>query len=924
MLDNRQVIVTLGPSTFNHDTLKKIEARDVDYVRINLSHTSIDDLKDQIIKVRTTINTPLIIDTEGSQVRTGPMKTASTELEAGSVLQLHSDFFDGDSKKITLRPKAAIQNLSVGDLLFIDHDAVIVRVDCIDQVDKLGYLQCFVINGGCIGANKAVAFQSQNFSLPALSQKDRDALQISKELGIETYTLSFVDNRDDVLEARALHPQASLIAKIETRAGVINIDEILEVADGILIDRGDLSREIPAQKIPFIQKFLIHKAQGAGVPVYVATNFLDTMMKSLRPSRAEVNDIINTLLDGATGLVLAAETAIGDYPLETINLLKNLTKEVASNLRVKDSNKLDHEIVFMNFGNAKEMAEAAPESLLIHPHGGPIKEQIYDGNLSTSEVENLFKIPLTDEDVMDVEQLAVGSYNPLRGFLNEDDFQAVLTNCRLASGLPWSIPVLLHISQTAFSNVRIDDTLLLVHEMTGKQVALLTVEDRFKVDLEDSARRLYGTIDRAHPGVQMLLDRSPYAIGGKVTLLERSNHPLKSYELTPLQARTIFESRGWARVVGFHSRNPIHRAHEFIQRTALERSHCDGLFLHPVTGKKKEGDFSSEAIVKSYDTMMKTYYKHENAVFGTFATYSRYAGPREALFTAICRQNYGCSHFIVGRDHTGVGSFYGPRDSQEIFSQFEDIDIEPVFFKKISYCEPCNSYVEGARCPHGADKSHHISGTEVRQIFSRGETPPDWFMRKNVADAILNTVNPPSSLFVQQGANSEPSARILWLSGLSGSGKSTIASELSARLKEDGHRVKILDGDDVRNSITSHLGFSFDDIIENNLTIAEIARNESTNYDYILVPVISPFKEGRSKAKSVLKDSMTQIYIATSLDECRKRDPKGLYAKAEKGEVDNFIGIDLPFEPPEDADIVLQTEGKTVDASVEELVELLS
>ncbi|MCB0340030.1 MAG: hypothetical protein KDD53_10515, partial [Bdellovibrionales bacterium] len=503
--------------------------------------------------------------------------------------------------------------------------------------------------------------------LPALSEKDAKAFEVAKKLNVKVFTLSFVDSADDVLVCRALYPEARLIAKIETKRGVANLEEILKVADGILIDRGDLSREVAPERIPLAQKLIIKRAREAQRPVYVATNFLDTMMETLRPSRAEVNDIINTILDGADGLVLAAETAIGKHPLETVNLLKRLCSQVDLYRPSAVSQTSAHTLLLEDLQDPAEFAERPAVSNLVPPHGGRLISAVYKEVPSESELGSLPRFDISVEEAMDAEQIALGTYSPLTGFLCEDDFHSVLSDMRLTSGLAWPMPIGLPLRGKSPKDYSIGSTVVLREEGTSRLVATMDIESIFKVEVDKIAKQLYGYSDPKHPGVSWLKSLGEWYVGGSIKLISRSDHLFKRFELTPSQARTVFEHRGWARVVAFHSRNPIHRGHEFIQREAISRGHCDGLFLHPVIGKKKAGDFYPEAIITSYEAMMRNSYARENVLFGTFATFSRYAGPREALFTALCRQNFGCSHIIIGRDHTGVGNYYASHASQYIF-----------------------------------------------------------------------------------------------------------------------------------------------------------------------------------------------------------------------------------------------------------------
>ena len=276
------------------------------------------------------------------------------------------------------------------------------------------------------------------------------------------------------------------------------------------------------------------------------------------------------------------------------------------------------------------------------------------------------------------------------------------------------------------------------------------VEDKYVFDKDEVASKLYGTNDLKHPGAAMMKRMKPILVGGKIDLIKRRQADFKEYELTPAQVRALFEEKGWSKVVGFHTRNVIHRSHEFIQMQALNNEFCDGLFIHPVIGKKKPGDFQAKYIIAGYEKMIKDFYPKNKVVFSVFSTFSRYAGPREALFTALCRKNFGCSHFIVGRDHTGVGDFYPPTVSHEIFDKF-DIGIKPVRFAKVFYSKKLNCHIhEKENAGHDEADKLHISGTEARKMFERGEVPPDWFMRLEISAIIVSAINNGEKVFINE------------------------------------------------------------------------------------------------------------------------------------------------------------------------------
>lgn len=716
---DHSTIVTLGPASLNEAVLRKLNTRGVAFVRINLSHTPIETLADTVALVRRYCTVPLMLDSEGSQVRTGVLERPLEVAHNQAVLVTRQDAAVPGS--VPLRPVEVFGQLEEGDLLAVDFESAFLRVDDVSAAAE-GTIACTVLSGGIIQSNKAVTVADRNLLLPPLSKKDEAAVAFGYANGIDNYCLSFADHPDDVRALRAIHPNAFVVAKIETRLGVQNLDGIMAEADAILIDRGDLSREVPVERLPFAQKHVIRRANAAGVPVFVATNFLDTMMEKRAPSRAETNDIVNTLLDGADGLVLAAETAIGKHPIETVSFLTAICREVrlAQEALLKSSS----DDVLHSIHEAAYITSPAVGCGLIQPHGGALVDQRWDGGT----LDGLDVVEVTEDEAMDAEQIALGAYSPLRGFLGERDLDSVVGEMRLADGTVWPIPILLRRAEPLPPGER------LALALAGSVFGVLEVESSFRRDWRATAKILFGTSDEAHPGVAKFIDAGDFAVSGRVWLTARLPRAGKRHELTPAQLRRLFEARGWSQVVGFHTRNAPHRAHEFIMAEALGRVHADGVLIHPAVGKKKKGDFTTPAIVAGYEALLAVSDFSRQAVFATFPTYSRYAGPREALFTALCRQNYGCSHFVVGRDHTGVSDFYAADASHRIFAEFPDVAIRPVFFDEVRYSSKLGAY--GTDVPEAEAVS--ISGTEARKLIQSGEAPPDWHMRAEVAGRLLS------------------------------------------------------------------------------------------------------------------------------------------------------------------------------------------
>lgn len=382
---------------------------------------------------------------------------------------------------------------------------------------------------------------------------------------------------------------------------------------------------------------------------------------------------------------------------------------------------------------------------LIEPHGGALVDRFSD----TEPHQDLSSLPLlsvNDDIMMDLEQLGIGTFSPLEGFLNKTDYQSVIESMRLSNGVPWTVPIILPVTEAELGQLTIGQEVGITSKIDGTVHGVLELEEVYPFDKERFAETIYCTTDNTHPGVQYMKTCGDYLLGGKIRLLRRIRSKFSDVNLTPQQTRTIFKNLGWSKIVGFHTRNVIHRSHEYIQLQAMERCACDGLFVHPIIGKKKKGDYAAEAIIESYKIMIKKYYPPNRVVFGVFSTYSRYAGPREAIFTALCRKNFGCSHFIVGRDHTGVGNFYPPLASQEIFNQFDDLGIEPVFFGEFGYSKKLKRYASREEC--GNEDFSDISGTEARKMFKQKVLPPEWFMRSDISQLIIDKLSNNENVFV--------------------------------------------------------------------------------------------------------------------------------------------------------------------------------
>jgi sulfate adenylyltransferase len=379
---------------------------------------------------------------------------------------------------------------------------------------------------------------------------------------------------------------------------------------------------------------------------------------------------------------------------------------------------------------------------MIPPHGGKLVDRILGGECRKDVLaasNTLPKLRISDESVSDVENIASGVFSPLEGFMGKADFRNVLNEMRLPNDLPWTIPIVLDAGLEEAARFKEGKDILLVSE-SGRPVAVLHLEEKFQYNKDELAEKVFLTMDRAHPGVAKVAGMKEVLLAGPLDLLEVSPTPFDRYKLSPKETRILFKEKGWKTIVAFQTRNTPHIGHEYVQKTAL--TFTDGIFVNPVIGRKKRGDFKDEVILASYDELIKHYYLKERAVMAILQMEMRYAGPREAIHHAVVRKNFGCTHIIIGRDHAGVGTYYHPYAAQDIFEEFPDLGISPLFFRAFYFCKKCQSVVNEKICPHPPTDQIQFSGTKIRDLLLKGQIPPPELMRPEVAKVIMQFESP--------------------------------------------------------------------------------------------------------------------------------------------------------------------------------------
>jgi len=535
------------------------------------------------------------------------------------------------------------------------------------------------------------------------------------------------------------------------------------------------------------------------------------------------------------------------------------------------------------------------------------------------EAVDLSNIVLNQRQLCDLELILNGAFKPLNGFMNQTDYKSVLKNMRLKDGTLWPIPINLDVKEETIKSLNLKkQNKIALRDKEGFLICIMTIEDIWKIDKKNECKSVYGTLDKNHPGVNYLFNKvNDYYIGGKVQLVQLPHH--YDYQLlrhTPKELKEQFKKSGWKKVVAFQTRNPMHKAHkEIAYKAAIENG--ANLLIHPVVGPTKPGDVDHYTRVKCYQKILK-HFPEGTTALSLLPLSMRMAGPREALWHAIIRKNYGCTHIIIGRDHAGPGKdendkpYYGPYEAQELLLKHEEeLGIKMVPFRMMVYVKDKDCYLPIDEVPENT-KTLNISGTELRQKLENGQRIPEWFSYPDVVNE-LRKVYP---LKEEQGFT-------LFFTGLSGSGKSTIANGVLVKLLEHGNRkVTLLDGDIVRTHLSSELGFSKEHREINVKRIGYVASEITKNGGIALCAPIAPFKASRNSNRKIISQygNYIQIFVSTPLSECERRDVKGLYAKARAGTLTGFTGIDDPYEQPENCELNIDTTNISPEEAVQEVM----
>jgi sulfate adenylyltransferase len=548
---------------------------------------------------------------------------------------------------------------------------------------------------------------------------------------------------------------------------------------------------------------------------------------------------------------------------------------------------------------------ATNNRIIQSPYGGILvdlmipPEEIIE---SKRYANTLASIQISERIECDLELLATGAFSPLDQFMGKADYDCVLDEMRLTNGYIFPIPITLPVEKKICPKLGQD---IALRNTKNELLAILTVEEIYEWELDEAARKVFDTLDLRHPLIAEMHSWGKFNISGRLKVLQLPRHfDFSDLRLTPTQTRARLKKLGRENVVAFQTRNPLHRAHEELTKKAIEDKDAV-LLLHPVVGMTKPGDIDHYSRVRTYKILAERYYDRERLLLSLIPLAMRMAGPREALWHALIRRNYGATHLIVGRDHASPGKdskgqpFYQPYAAQDLARQFsEELAVEVIPFRELIYLPEQDSYVEVDQAPADA-VTRSISGTELREEYlNKGRRLPDWFMRYEAA-TILARSHPPRH---QQGV-------CVWFTGLSGSGKSTTAEILTETLLAHGRRVTLLDGDVVRNYLSAGLGFTKIDRDINVRRIGFVAAEIAHHGGVAVCAAVSPYRAMRNEVRNMVgADCFIEVFVDTPLEVCEQRDAKGIYEKARRGEIKNLTGINDPYESPQNPEIVIETD----------------
>jgi sulfate adenylyltransferase len=565
---------------------------------------------------------------------------------------------------------------------------------------------------------------------------------------------------------------------------------------------------------------------------------------------------------------------------------------------------------------------AIEESILIAPYGGQLVDLMAtDGERAElrAYANTLPSIRISDRAACDLELLATGGFSPLDRFMSQADHQSVLDTMHLADGTLFPMPIPLPVDEEDIARVRIGRDIAL-RSPGNELLAILNVEEVYEWDHDEVSLRAFGTLDPRHPIVSEMYSWGKYFVSGPMRVLQLPSHyDFKSLRFTPAETRARLETFGHHNVIAFQTRNPLHRVHEELTKRATQER--DGvLLLHPSVGMTKPGDVDHFTRVRTYKALAQRYYDQDRILLSLLPLAMRMGGPREAVWHAIIRRNHGANHLIVGRDHAGPGNdssgkpFYGPYDAQQMVEKYsEELGVTAVPFQMLVYLPDEDRYEEVTKISKDT-KTASISGTQVReQYLHNGKQLPEWFTRPEVAEILAETYPPR----YRQGVT-------VWFTGLHNAGKSTTAGVLTTLLQEYGRNVTLLDGDVVRTHFSEGLGFSKEDRDEHMRRIGYVASEITRHGGIAVCAAVSPYRATRNEVRNMIgQENYIEVFVDTPLEVCEQRDTKGLYARARRGEIQGFTGIDDPYEKPQHPEITIGTLNRTPEENAREVLRML-